>query len=76
LIENGADVTADDNYAIRWASDNGHLPVVKFLIKRGADYSKLDKDKVNTIIEELRSALNPHIGLPHVLTNIVMHYCY
>ena len=28
LIEAGADVTADDNYAIRWASENGHVEVV------------------------------------------------
>ena len=37
LIDNGADVTADDNYAIRRASDNGHLEVVKLLIANGAD---------------------------------------
>jgi ankyrin repeat protein len=75
LIENGADVTSNDD-AVHWASMHGHFPVVKCLIKNGADYSKLGKDKVNTIIEELRSELEPHIELPPVLSNIVMHYCY
>ena len=36
LIEHGADVTADNNYAIRWASKNKHLEVVKLLIENGA----------------------------------------
>ena len=37
LIEAGADVTANDNYAIRYASANGHTEVVKLLIEAGAD---------------------------------------
>lgn len=37
LYENGADITADDNYAVRWASENGYLEVVKFLHENGAD---------------------------------------
>lgn len=36
LIQAGADVTADDNYAIRFASANGHAEVVKILIEAGA----------------------------------------
>ena len=31
------DVTADDNYLIKWASEKRHLPLVKLLIERGAD---------------------------------------
>jgi len=31
----GADITVDDNYAIRWASKNGHLKVVKYLKENG-----------------------------------------
>ena len=31
LISDGVDATADDNYAIRYASERGHLEVVKFL---------------------------------------------
>ena len=33
----GADVTIDNNYAIRWASENGHTEVVKQLIEAGAN---------------------------------------
>ena len=36
------DVTADDNYAIRWASENGHLEVVKYLVQNGADVAADD----------------------------------
>jgi len=32
-----SDVTAANNYAIKWASQNGHLEVVKYLVKKGAD---------------------------------------
>jgi len=31
------DITVDNNYAIRWASDKGYLEVVKYLVKKGAD---------------------------------------
>ena len=31
------DVTARDNCALRWASKNGYLEVVKYLIEKGAD---------------------------------------
>ena len=33
------DITADDNYALKLASRNGHLEVVKYLVKKGADNS-------------------------------------
>ena len=37
LVENGADITAQDNLAVRWASENGHLEIVKYLVQHGAD---------------------------------------
>jgi len=37
LISNGADIRAKKDYAIRWASKNGHFKVVKFLISKEAD---------------------------------------
>ena len=37
LINEGADVTAKNNEAVRWASDNGHTDVVTLLIEHGAD---------------------------------------
>ena len=37
LVEYGADITANDNYALRWAAaENGHLGVVKYLVEHGA----------------------------------------
>ena len=37
MIDLGADVHADDDYALRWASENGHLEVVEFLVGIGFD---------------------------------------
>ena len=36
LIAHGADITADNNLAFRWASSNGYTEMVKFLIANGA----------------------------------------
>ncbi|AVL95272.1 ankyrin repeat protein [Moumouvirus australiensis] len=33
----GIDIRAKDDYAVRWASGNGHLEVVKYLVGMGAD---------------------------------------
>ena len=37
LLDNRADVHADDNWALRWASSNGRYEVVKLLLDNGAD---------------------------------------
>ena len=37
LYENGADITAQDDYAVRWAAKNGHLEIVRYLFEKGAD---------------------------------------
>ena len=36
-LENGADVQADDNYALNWSANNGHLDVCRLLIEHGAN---------------------------------------
>jgi ankyrin repeat protein len=33
----GADITADNNCVVRYASKNGHLETVKYLVSLGAD---------------------------------------
>ena len=36
-LERGADIHADYDYALRWASRKGHTDVVELLLKNGAD---------------------------------------
>lgn len=36
-IENGANIHADDDFALRWAASKGYLPIVKYLVEHGAD---------------------------------------
>jgi len=38
----GADIHADDDAALCWASQNGHLEVVKFLVSKGANIHAVD----------------------------------
>jgi len=42
LINRGADVHADDDYAVRIASENGYTEVVRLLLSRGADIHAKD----------------------------------
>jgi len=37
LLNNGYDVHADNDWALRWASNNGHIGVVKVLLEAGAN---------------------------------------
>jgi len=37
LVEDGADIHVDNDYALRWVACYGHLEVVKFLVENGAD---------------------------------------
>src|SRR5580692_36275 len=37
LIEAGADVHANNDYAFKWSAERGHLEVIRLLIKAGAD---------------------------------------
>jgi len=36
LIHDGVDIHVDDDYALRFASYNGHLSVVKYLVESGS----------------------------------------
>ena len=42
LIEQGANVSARDDLAIKWAAYNGHLETVKYLVSQGANVSARD----------------------------------
>ena len=37
LFKEGADIHSCNDYALRWASEYGHLEIVKFLVENGAD---------------------------------------
>ena len=37
LVENGADIHAEKDYALRLAAYNGHLDVVKYLVEKGVN---------------------------------------
>jgi FOG: Ankyrin repeat len=37
LVEKGANIHVDDDCALCWASENGHLEVVQYLIEMGAN---------------------------------------
>ena len=42
LIEQGANIHADNDYALRWASYRGHLDIAKYLIAHKANIEKVD----------------------------------
>src|SRR3989344_2772907 len=37
LLDQGADIHAENDCALRWSAYNGHLPVVQYLLEHGAD---------------------------------------
>jgi ankyrin repeat protein len=42
LVEAGANVRADNDYALRWAAEKGHLETVKYLVSVGANVRARD----------------------------------
>ena len=42
MIDQGINIHAYNDKALRWVSDNGHIDVVKFLVENGADIHALD----------------------------------
>jgi ankyrin repeat protein len=42
LVEQGANIHAHNDYALRWSAQNGHLEVVHYLIDQGADINVLN----------------------------------
>ncbi len=51
LIENGADVQAQENEPLMFASINGHLDVVQFLIKKGAKVTDQNNEALVCAVE-------------------------
>ena len=46
LLDYGADVHADNDLALRWATKDGHLDVVKLLLDSGADIHAIGDDRL------------------------------
>ena len=44
LLEKGANIHAQDDYALRSATENHHLEIVKFLLEKGANIHAQDDD--------------------------------
>jgi len=61
LILDGADVHADNDCALRWASESGHLNVVKVLLEAGADVH------VNNDYALIWASSRGHLGVVKVL---------
>ena len=40
LVENGADIHANNDHALRWSARFGHLEVVKYLIEKGGQNAR------------------------------------
>jgi len=72
LIEKGADIHADEDYALRSASKKGNLRIVKYLIKNGADINAKDDDALKNAVRNgntktsnylIQSGANPNVVL-------------
>ena len=46
LLDSGADIHAQEDYALRWAAKRGHLEVVKLLLDRGAGIHAQNDDSL------------------------------
>jgi len=52
LINQGVDVHTKNDYAVRWASENGHLDVIQFLISKDADIRAKNDDALKRASEK------------------------
>ncbi|MHA1353556.1 MAG: ankyrin repeat domain-containing protein, partial [Candidatus Heimdallarchaeota archaeon] len=51
LVEQGADIHAKDDYALRWSAAYGHIDVVKYLVEHGADIHAEDDHAIQLSAE-------------------------
>ena len=50
LLEQGANLQAENDQALRLAAENGHLKVVKHLVEQGADSDKISSENLNKLL--------------------------
>jgi len=65
IVRQGADIHADDDLALQWAAENGHLEVVKYLVDQGTDIHA-DSDHALQLAAE-----NGHMEVVEYLENQV-----
>ena len=61
IDNNGADITAGNNHAVRWAAQMGKIETVRLLLDYGADITAEDNDAVKC------AACNGHIEIVRLL---------
>ena len=61
LQDSRVDPTAQDNYAIKQASRNGHLEIVKLLIPR-TDLTKITNEDILNIAKEIKTEIKTEIN--------------
>lgn len=64
LLEHGADIHADNDYALASAAQNGHLDTVKFLVEHGSDINASNDVALRTAVK------NEHL---HIVKYLVEH---
>ena len=63
MVSKGANILARNDVALRWASKNGHLEIVKYLVEQGADiHTQID---VNDAL--IKAILNGHLEVVRYL---------
>jgi ankyrin repeat protein len=76
LVEQGANIHADDDYALRMSAHYGHLKVVKYLVEQGADIHAKDDEALRwsaenghlKVVEDLvKLGANIHAQKDHAL---------
>ena len=65
LVERGADVHAFDDYALRWAAENGHFDVAEYLVEHGADVHARNDYALRL------AARNGHIDVVEYLRSVI-----
>ena len=75
LYEHRADITADSNYAVKWAAGNGHLEVVKYLYEHGADIMAWDNYAIRKAAERGHLEVVKYLCRNGAGITVFNHYC-
>ena len=65
LVEEGANIHADNDFVLRWVAKKGHLDIVKYLVENGADIHVKNNYALRWAIE------NGHIDVVKYLKSLM-----